>query len=740
MIRRIFIFLVLSIFILNASNAYLKAQKILQPISRIFWGNSLINYSTPDFLFIGAGGAILISDVVSKDSLKVLNNIYLPSIVQDIHVRSNILYALDLVSGLYIFDITDILNPIQLAKLNFGKRCYDFLVDSNYIYIAHDINGVSKVNITDPTDPFLEYETTTPSKSISKYENFLYCQPNNYNYPDSIRILNSETLSVVGGFQVGLSGIDFEIKNLKFHSNKGFLFEIYFGPIESAGSISDLTILDMTDPINPVRKGQIRFFQEVLAFTNSNDTLFLGNFNELLVVDASDINNPTLISSTPNIFRDNYSLVYLSFSAPYMFGSYDYLGGLQIISMQDIINPEVGLFFDTSSKISSIGATNSVLIAGREEGDGLYFVDISNITNPIVKKRYNQDIGSVRGLKIKGDNVFAASDSGLKIYQINNLDSLQLIGELNYGSSAWQLDLNDSIVAVSSFYNDVHLINISNPTLPEYVIEIDMLTGMHVNDIALKDSLLFISGLYGYTTIFNISDPYNPEQLWEGSLTMGNDKAMFVIDTLLFLGEPFQIHVLNIEDPANPVNITDLVIANQVSDIFVKNNFLFVSCYESISPGYNGFLYVFDIADPHNINQIAAVYTVGLANNIFVNEEYIFLSDFGDGVFVFRIIDFTTSLTSGLDNQSLQNSSLYQNYPNPFNPTTTIKYSIPNSGIVQIKIYDILGNEINTLLNEYIQDGTYEIEFNASGLPSGIYFYEIKSGSYLETKKMILLR
>ncbi|MBK6915143.1 MAG: hypothetical protein IPH11_16305 [Ignavibacteriales bacterium] len=249
-------------------------------------------------------------------------------------------------------------------------------------------------------------------------------------------------------------------------------------------------------------------------------------------------------------------------------------------------------------------------------GDGLYFVDISNITNPIVKKRYNQDIGSVRGLKIKGDNVFAASDSGLKIYQINNLDSLQLIGELNYGSSAWQLDLNDSIVAVSSFYNDVHLINISNPTLPEYVIEIDMLTGMHINDIALKDSLLFISGLYGYTTIFNISDPYNPEQLWEGSLTMGNDKAMFVIDTLLFLGEPFQIHVLNIEDPANPVNITDLVIANQVSDIFVKNNFLFVSCYESISPGYNGFLYVFDIADPHNINQIAAVYTVGLANNI----------------------------------------------------------------------------------------------------------------------------
>jgi hypothetical protein len=90
---------------------------------------------------------------------------------------------------------------------------------------------------------------------------------------------------------------------------------------------------------------------------------------------------------------------------------------------------------------------------------------------------------------------------------------------------------------------------------------------------------------------------------------------------------------------------------------------------------------------------------------------------------------------------------LYQNYPNPFNPVTTIRYSIPNvtlSGVegsrVQLKIYDVLGNEVATLVNEYRIAGSYEVEFNASHLSSGIYFYKLQASTFVETKKMILLR
>jgi hypothetical protein len=84
--------------------------------------------------------------------------------------------------------------------------------------------------------------------------------------------------------------------------------------------------------------------------------------------------------------------------------------------------------------------------------------------------------------------------------------------------------------------------------------------------------------------------------------------------------------------------------------------------------------------------------------------------------------------------------ALAQNYPNPFNPNTTIRYQIPQDGIVTLKIYDILGSEIATLVNEEKLAGKYEVNFNASSLASGVYIYKIQSGTFINSKKMILLK
>ena len=83
---------------------------------------------------------------------------------------------------------------------------------------------------------------------------------------------------------------------------------------------------------------------------------------------------------------------------------------------------------------------------------------------------------------------------------------------------------------------------------------------------------------------------------------------------------------------------------------------------------------------------------------------------------------------------------LYQNFPNPFNPTTTIKFLIPELSFITLKVYDVLGIEIIALVNEEKSAGSYEIEFNASALSSGVYFYRLQAGDFVETKKMVLLR
>jgi hypothetical protein len=83
---------------------------------------------------------------------------------------------------------------------------------------------------------------------------------------------------------------------------------------------------------------------------------------------------------------------------------------------------------------------------------------------------------------------------------------------------------------------------------------------------------------------------------------------------------------------------------------------------------------------------------------------------------------------------------LYSNYPNPFNPSTTIRYSIPEASFISVKIYDELGKEVSSLVNETKSAGTYEVEFSASKLSSGIYYYTLQAGSFTQTKKMILIK
>jgi hypothetical protein len=84
--------------------------------------------------------------------------------------------------------------------------------------------------------------------------------------------------------------------------------------------------------------------------------------------------------------------------------------------------------------------------------------------------------------------------------------------------------------------------------------------------------------------------------------------------------------------------------------------------------------------------------------------------------------------------------ALSQNYPNPFNPTTNIKFQVPKSGLVKLAVYDLLGKEIQTIVNQQLSPGTYEVDFNGSNLPSGIYYYKLQADEYSETKKMVLIK
>lgn len=111
----------------------------------------------------------------------------------------------------------------------------------------------------------------------------------------------------------------------------------------------------------------------------------------------------------------------------------------------------------------------------------------------------------------------------------------------------------------------------------------------------------------------------------------------------------------------------------------------------------------------------------------------------GTDIFLHTLIDFPTSIIQD-DNVNISEFELMQNYPNPFNSTTKVRYQLDERNFVTIKIYDVLGSEIETIVNEEVPAGLHEVNFNADKLSSGIFFYKLSAGNKSLTKKMILIK
>ncbi|MFC2139405.1 SGNH/GDSL hydrolase family protein, partial [Bacteroidota bacterium] len=126
------------------------------------------------------------------------------------------------------------------------------------------------------------------------------------------------------------------------------------------------------------------------------------------------------------------------------------------------------------------------------------------------------------------------------------------------------------------------------------------------------------------------------------------------------------------------------------------------------------------------LNQIEAEYLQDIASSIVMDD--------------LELWNLTTSTGTEYIAEIPRDFILFQNYPNPFNPSTNISFQIPNEGIVSIKIFDALGNEVTELLNRQMSAGLHEVEFNAFGLSSGTYFYQIRHKDDIRTKKMIILK
>lgn len=130
--------------------------------------------------------------------------------------------------------------------------------------------------------------------------------------------------------------------------------------------------------------------------------------------------------------------------------------------------------------------------------------------------------------------------------------------------------------------------------------------------------------------------------------------------------------------------------------------------------------------------------TVRSVGELFIANNYIFAGTFEQSIWRRPLSEIIG--IQKISSEVPTKYSLLQNYPNPFNPSTIIRYEIPKSCFVKLVIYDILGKEVEILVNEKQNEGTYEVTFYVSKYQSGVYFYKLETENYSETKKMLLIK
>jgi len=355
--------------------------------------------------------------------------------------------------------------------------------------------------------------------------------------------------------------------------------------------------------------------------------------------------------------------------------------------------------------------------------------------------------------------VSEATNSKLQIVDLQYLpDSVHLVKTYSYTGYTRTHSISQSENYLflnggnASSNGGIQILDVSDPENP---VKLGAWTNLYVHDCRVDNDTIYAANINdGKVSIINATNKSALSTVTSFNNLIGagphntalssDKKRLFVTDEIG--NAPYLLKVWNITDRSNPVYVTDWqptgITTSIVHNIETYGNY-------GIIAHYSAGVRVIDISNPDNPTEVAWYDTYPSNNNESYNGCWgvymlpsgkIIASDRQTGLYVLKTNFTLTGVSNEITNIKPDNYSLEQNYPNPFNPSTVIKYQIPSSDFVSLKVYNEAGMEIADLVNENQNPGSYEINFDGSKLSSGIYFYNIIAGEFNTTKKMLLIK
>lgn len=382
-------------------------------------------------------------------------------------------------------------------------------------------------------------------------------------------------------------------------------------------------------------------------------------------------------------------------------------------------------------------------------GNGKYFrvLDVSDKANPIELGKLLTP-STVKDIAV-GDNYVYVADwhGGLRIIDVSTPSNPTEVGFFD--------DINDIFlrfdkrVTISGGYAYVlreksasfRIIDVATPSNPTEVGFFH--NGTFVLDVAVINNYAYVIDWYARLHIIDVSTPSAPTEVGffdTPGQALGVDD---VRDHYIYVASSQGLRIIDISTPSKPEETGFIDISNSTGirssteSVAVDGNFVYMADRE------NG-LHIIDVSSPSSPTLAGFFDTGGSLEDVAVDGNYAYVADKDSGIYIIR-----NDLLLTIEDESTpipKNFMLDQNYPNPFNPVTTIQYHLPKSSFINLSIYNVAGQLIETLVNGYKGAGSYEVQWNAHNFSSGVYFYRISTrfsgdtGEYSETKKSLILK
>ncbi len=713
--------------LLNNSFIYAQPNENISQFSHYKYGACWEVSVNGSYAYYSDGSYLKILDISNPTNPVEKGELLLPRPIVTMKSMGSYVYVADSWDGFIIIDVSNPDNPVEVSTTKLGNVVDLDLNVNNTAIVVSGSGGIYSVDISDPANPAQLYHATESgwANSVTINDNYAYIAFQNPNKIVQYEISSPD--SIYSNKNLDLTNIP---NYLKIDGQ-------YLYVTTSLG----LRIIDVLDPAGLTLKGFFTASQSWKLDYNGN-YVFITTPTNIKIINVSDKTNPVQTGSFV-VSPSNAASVAVM-------GNYVYsaiTSGLRIDDISNLAFPVEVKFVSTGGISFDMEVNGNYAYLIHNPGDFSIF-NIADPSNPIKLSSF----GTENYFDIKIQNNYAYLLAGNKDLQILNISDpsnpTEVSRKILFGISRGLAISGDYLyVADNSTTHGFQIINISDPSNPVLSGSIDSIS---CNSVTVLGNYAYLAATNSSVRVIDISDPTNPTQISSLSIDgvplnieASGNYAYVVAGTS-------GLRIIDISNPSNPAEVG-----------FFKNDNYFMDAkvvypYVYIADGY-GYARIVDVTNPASPNEVGVFDTRNQPTGIAVNNNLIFIPAENNGFYILNN-DLLVSVENNM-NETPSDFLLLQNYPNPFNPSTKIKYNIPtvktlhatspqkyatspqkHATSVQLKVYDVLGREVATLVNKKQSPGNYEIEFNARNLTSGIYIYELKYGNNIKFRKMILLK